>query len=535
MRRSLKAVVVPLLLMLAVVPGLAPSPATAREQIVDQTLEGFTDLLWDPTHARLFVAEGDAGIAVFDHDGTRVGTVATAVGAPLTAAPDDSRVWTYSPSTSSIVGIDPTTLDATNVAVTGTNCRDGYDFVVRQVIDDSAWWLDASCGGEPALYRVDASGSATPVEFAATRNRGSEPLIPVPGRAGAFMVVDRSNGLLVVGSVRSTSGGGLQFVEESSGSIAADDRFGDAVVTADGRELVSIDGFRYDVRTGSLLGSTIAFRDADYVAVAPDGSLGYAGYRTVRLVRAGATTPWRTYDLDDGIVQGIALADDRLFEILSGDSRLWLRVVEPKIKTAVSIRIPDRVADYREAVTVEFDVRGTDGAVPVEIYALNGRQQVKVGEGISDADGHGTAVVRLTRSTRLSVRFPGDATHDSSATRPVPVRIGARVTTRYVEARSYQGRYAVYRPTDTTRLQVAVTPDHTGDCIRLVTELYSEGRWSKPRRSGCVRLGTGSAITLLQEGGKSLAGRRFRQQVVLQRDDDNDETTSAWAYLRFSG
>lgn len=534
MRRRFTAVLAAALLPLVVVPGLSPSPAEARVAIADRALDGFTDLLWDPTHARLFVAEGSAGIAVFDLDGTRVDTIATPVGAELTSSPDDSRIWTYSPPTGSLVGIDPATLDVTSVAITGADCADPSSFVVGQVIDDSSLWLDATCAGTRGLYRLATDGRATQVDLGSSAPYGARPLIPVPGRVGAFLIADLGARRLVVGSVRTVSGGGLRFVEESSAGVAPDDTFGDPVVTPDGTELISTDGFRYDVRTGALLGSTVTFRNADYVAIAPDGSLVYAGYQTVRLVRAGAANVWRTYDAD-GIVQGVALADDRLFVVVSENSELRLRVSEPKLATGVSIRIPARVAAYQEAVRVEFDVRGTDGAVPVAIYTLTGREQVKVGEGVTDADGHGSAVVRLSRSTRVFVRYLGDATHDPSTTRAVPVRIGAQVTARFIEARSYDGREAVYRPTDTTRLLVEVTPDHAGDCIRLVTEFRNGGTWSKPDRSGCIRLGSGSAIIIVQDGARSLAGARFRQQVVLQRDNTNDTTTSDWAYLRFSG
>ncbi|WP_344731662.1 hypothetical protein [Nocardioides fonticola] len=434
----------------------------------------------------------------------------------------------------------------TTVPVTGVECTGEEDFGVAQVLVQSVIWLRQACSAGTRLYRVMADGTAAEVGMAQTEEPGyvdfSDALfdwVPVPDHEGTFAFVDTRRYRFVIGQVRNTSSVPT-LVELTSTDVGASDgqRSWALVATPDGDQAISAGGYRYDLTSGSLIGSVDARHDGGVVAIAPSGGRAFLGYGALRLYRPAGTKPWLTIRHRPFTVADLAISDDRIFQILkAGDDPVTyrLRVIEPKLATDLTAKVGPKRVGYRSPITVSVDLGGVGAGAPVRIFAMMDGRQVQVGGATTDDDGHAVVDVRLTRSTELTASYAGDATHDAAVTKPVEVMVGAKLTARYRGARSTDGAYAVYRSTDDYHLVVRATPDHTGDCLTLVTEIFASGRWTGTQYSRCIRLGRGSAIDLVGRGEPSLAGERFRQKVILKRDADNDTTPSEWNYLRFIG
>ncbi len=175
----------------------------------------------------------------------------------------------------------------------------------------------------------------------------------------------------------------------------------------------------------------------------------------------------------------------------------------------------------------------------VAIYATPaGGTQTLVASGTADRNGDLKGSYKLTRNTRFTARFNGDArTAPASAARSVGTQVSVRTDLGRWYARARVHGTTVYRfHSSTDPLLTTVMTYQPGRCVVYTLAVYSHGHWQE-RNSGCFAL-DGSGRSLVQLTGTHPAGYLFRVRAAYlagtSGDSLNTTTYGPWLYFSYT-
>jgi hypothetical protein len=209
-----------------------------------------------------------------------------------------------------------------------------------------------------------------------------------------------------------------------------------------------------------------------------------------------------------------------------------------RAKPALSISTPAGGYAYGAKVklTVTLGKNGTDRAVSVYATPAGGARKLVITAKVG-AKGKLYPAYRITRTTRFTVVFAGDA-HHGAATASRTVTAAAQVAdtiSGYGKTTKISGvSYRVYQANGTLTLHATVTPAKPGECVEPETEQYDKGRgWDADTRYGCDKLDAKSSDTAPFSLGQAVGDRyRVRADYVPgAKDTANAAAHSDWLYF----
>ncbi|MFJ4847826.1 MULTISPECIES: hypothetical protein [unclassified Streptomyces] len=183
-------------------------------------------------------------------------------------------------------------------------------------------------------------------------------------------------------------------------------------------------------------------------------------------------------------------------------------------------------------VTAHLGTTYTGRTVGLYATPVNGKR-VTIRTGKVDKNGNISGTYVVSRSTRFSATFAGDA-----RSTPASVSVGTKTSALiqgsaggYFRTSVYKGRtYKVYRHTSSARFAVDVAPAAPGQCVRIQRQTLTRGAWlGDVNWDSCVKLNSKSAATYTTSLGSMNQSRvrvRFLYSTVY-----NAQTYSAWQYI----
>jgi hypothetical protein len=208
------------------------------------------------------------------------------------------------------------------------------------------------------------------------------------------------------------------------------------------------------------------------------------------------------------------------------------------LATSLSITTGATTFNYRSTIHVTAHLGTTYTNRTVSIYAqwdgYRGKALLKTGR----VNSHGELTVSYTapHSTTFSVVFTGDAhyaartvSHDVGIRASVAESIGGYYTSTHYGSTLYR----VYHHTADLRESVAVTPNKSGECVKVEVQIYYQGKWYADLTTSCGDLNSASKISGLFSLSQA-TGYRYRiraDYVRSSKDISNLSNDSGWLYF----
>ncbi len=523
-----------------------PSAALATQPAVT-TLDGFADIVTDPTHAQVFISEGDSNeVAVANSQGQIVTVLSGLAGASgMVLSPDASTLYVALHDADAIEVIDTATLATSSIGTGDSTCPS------QVALTAQALWFSYGCSstnggnlGEVDLATLDVhtnlidagyTGPA-PILAADAADLPGTLFVGEPGPdAGDLYLYDVSGGSAPTAAVRNhrlaganlrdlaVSPTGTQLVAAATSNTVAR-RFSTADLTPQA-------GFV----TGSGPGA-VAYRSDGFVAV------GRGQYSpNLEIFKPGFKGQFRTYQLGTGSAQwlqpaGVAFGNTQLFAVTGAfeGQEPELHVVLPQHLTTLTVRTDKPVYNYADTATVtaHLGYTVTGRVVTISATTYGGAAHV-VKRAHVDAAGNLTAAVQVLKRTTFSVSFAGDS--QSTPARAHLVRaVHARVTNLL---RGYYGRsgiYHLYHLSDDPVLTTTVAPRAPGSCVYFRGQYPVNGRWTTGWTTKCGHLNIHSRQYVRLVGDHWL-GERVRMRAEWSGNPANLGAVGPWQYSRFTG
>ncbi|HSV39126.1 MAG TPA: hypothetical protein VLI04_10225 [Nocardioidaceae bacterium] len=145
-----------------------------------------------------------------------------------------------------------------------------------------------------------------------------------------------------------------------------------------------------------------------------------------------------------------------------------------------------------------------------------------------------TVSVPVTQRTTFTASYAGDANFDPSSASRV-VTAGAKIASAMKRYVAKSGKYFVYPVTKPAFLVATVSPNHAGDCLRFLAQVYFRGTWRQVGQLKCGRLSARSSFLAGFKVERSGIGYPFRMHAIWGGDTQNAPTTGKWHYFKFKG
>lgn len=209
-----------------------------------------------------------------------------------------------------------------------------------------------------------------------------------------------------------------------------------------------------------------------------------------------------------------------------------------KVKPGLSISTLAGGYPYGDKVKLTVTLGKTAGSRVVLVYAQpSGRPRTLVQRGKVNGKGKLYPAYRITRTTRFTVVYPGDA-RDSPATASRTVTAAAPVTAAiagYYQTTKISGvSYRLFRAKSMLTLRATVTPGKPGECLEPETEQFDPGSgWNADTKYGCDKLGAKSSDSA-PFSLRQAVGDRYRiraDYVPGARNTANVSGHSGWLYF----
>jgi hypothetical protein len=215
-----------------------------------------------------------------------------------------------------------------------------------------------------------------------------------------------------------------------------------------------------------------------------------------------------------------------------------LSVVNPK--PTLTISTGPSTALYGSTITVTAHLGATHTNRTVSISAsFPGSRTVKVLK-TGAVNSSGNLVVSFpnaVRNVKFTVTFAGDSAYaatSASASVGVDARVAMSNSGWYTSA-SYSGvTYRVFHHTGTLYATITVTPNKSGECVRMNTQELVSGKWVTTPLSPCFALNTASQQSLYLPL-TSVTYAHYRVQAVFvpsSSDVTNVSYSSGWFYFQ---
>ena len=169
----------------------------------------------------------------------------------------------------------------------------------------------------------------------------------------------------------------------------------------------------------------------------------------------------------------------------------------------------------------------------VSLYRETAGPDVIVDQGVVDAEGKVSFVVRPSAKTSYVAKWEGDATHPASTSAvPVLIQVHARALAHLSRAYGRDGKFRLYHAGRPIPITGTVKPKHTHTYISfLIERLDGKRRW-RYVTSGNFGLGDRGIVTVLFYTN---AVEKYRVRTSFRGDKDHLKDVSPWAYFRTTG
>jgi len=508
-------------------------------------LEGFSDIVADPTHGHIFISEGAADrLTVANLQGQLVGSTPLDGPSGMVLSPDASTLYVALSSGDAIAMMDTSTGHVSQVSVAPGSCPSQV-----AVTADALWFgygCDPDSGGNLGEIDLDTlevhsglidAGYSGPVPILAADPINVPGALfvgqpgPSVGNLYRYEVTGGSAPTAVLSSQRVVSGNLSDLAIDPTGSqvtvAARDDEVARRFATAD---LTPQAGYRTGVGPGA-----VAFRHDGLAA------FGRGAYQpNLEVFKAGYAGKFRTYQLGDEPAQvlqpaGLAFGPVRLFAV-TGDPagrNLELNVVVPKHLTTISIRTNKPIYRYNEPATVRVHLGYTAAArlVTVSATPYGGASRV-IKRARVDETGNLILTTRLQKRTRLTATFAGDSQSTPAQATSVP-RVRARLLDVLTGHYGRSGSYHLYHLGQDPVLKTTVLPKAPGACVYFRGQYLIGGVWKTLWTSRCGRLDAHSHQSL-KLIGEHWPGEHVRMRPEWRNHAANLASVGRWQYARFT-
>lgn len=537
-RRATSMLVSLLLLM-----GLAPG----RTLAAPAELPGFGDILVDGAREQVFVSSGIAGssITVFDFDGTVVGTITGASGANAMVL-ENGLLYVLLGNDAAVDVIDAASLE--RIDRIDVPAPSAPSYMVQAA--DKLWFGTGECSQwdsklaslDPATGVVEtfldpSNGSYyCPAVAAAPGNPGTILVWEAGLSPATIQVFDVSTGVPQLVASKRTDLGNLQDISVNA--------TGDTFYTASGAPY-EIDGWRVSDLTKVSRYPTGPYPTA--IEVSGDGTRIAAGLNApydpdLFIFDVEDSTPTFQFDFgsDAGSVLpgGIDLSPDgRLVFAVIGDHTTTprLRVMSANTKpTTLDISVSDKRVAFGGSVTVTARLGSNSNVVgqKVSIYSSGpGRERKLIKTGAVDQDGRLSIRIDLKRSTVFSATYEGDVSKLASASNETTVRVGSKVSVKFIAPQGKVGRFHLYDFGQQPIARASIAPNKYGGIALFVLQLKENGRWHTISSASIDIQSDSTAHAQVLGGGSP---HPYRARAEYAGDADNLGSKSKWIYLKYN-
>ncbi|MEU4419057.1 hypothetical protein AB0F81_00375 [Actinoplanes sp. NPDC024001] len=553
----------------AVAFAVSGGTATA-DSVAVLPLTTFQDVVVDGVHKRVFVSDEAAGkIVATDYRGK---VLAEITGLPrvsdLALSSDSSRL--YAAAGREIVAVATDRLTVAKRYAVGD--RSAYHLAPA---GEQLWfgYLEGDDGHVGRLNLADSS-LHLPTGIPAERLQGAPVVHTSTTAPGTVVVSDVDNRDLWVYDVSAGTETELQQSVGSLGTRVWSD------FTLDGSALVRVSDRDVSRVRLSDLTTTVtypALARANGVDVAADGRTAIsvasqASGDDIYVFRGDETTAAQTIRLprpsgppidgsgrlnSEGVQDGgIAWEPNgpRLFAVTRYNGAFQLRILnEPATPTTTPPKPPvlretptliltrnGSVHDYGSTVSVIAHLGAADTNRTVEIWAdpYGPEANRLVKKGSVDRDGNLTASFRLTRNTKFTARFTGDARYTARSVTSLlltRVKVSTTVAKHYKTGKIGSKKYFFFRKKATPRFTTTMT-SYAGRKQRLVVEYYADGRWRNWSVKDVALDSRG--VSIAKFSGKHRLNVKFRVRAaylkgLTEQDSVNYTTHGTWKYFTF--
>ncbi|MFF3963406.1 hypothetical protein ACFYZI_17775 [Streptomyces griseorubiginosus] len=192
---------------------------------------------------------------------------------------------------------------------------------------------------------------------------------------------------------------------------------------------------------------------------------------------------------------------------------------------------------YGATVRITAHLGTTYNGRTLAIYAQPyGGRKTLIETGTVDSHGNLATTYKLTRKTTFTAAFAGDYRY-APATATTTASAYAKVSeslSGYYGSTHYGGLlYRVYHHTAKAKLNITVTPDKAGQCVKFQIQRYYSDAWHTQSTSSCHALSTTSTsyATVTLTNAVSSKFRIRAEYVHSTKDTGNLSTWGAWQYF----
>jgi hypothetical protein len=400
---------------------LGPAPATAADG-VDLGLTGFSEMVVDQEHGRIFISEGEGGsVVVVGLDGAPVAELTELEGAQgLWLDPSAARLWVAATEAGAVGEVDTATLAVTVHQTGAASCP--HDLATGEGL---VWFADECGDGSLAALDPATDQVTTFADAEAERWRlATSPAVP-----GRLFAVAEGSALLagfdVTGGTVPTLVGSGEPVETGGADDLAIRPDGRALVLASG-EVISTAEFPAWLGTHPETSSVAVARDGRVAGVAPDGWRAFDPH----LLNLTAAAPYAEGSWAGEAIRprGLAWGAATLHAVTMrpSDGRFLLHEVMPKRPTSVSIGTAQTTQPYGANVRLNVSLSGArPGDREVAVYATpQGGRPALVRRVAVPQFRQVTVIARVERATTFTAVYEERAdavgSHDSVTVRVRP-------------------------------------------------------------------------------------------------------------------
>ncbi|MEU0412122.1 choice-of-anchor D domain-containing protein [Streptomyces griseorubiginosus] len=205
--------------------------------------------------------------------------------------------------------------------------------------------------------------------------------------------------------------------------------------------------------------------------------------------------------------------------------------------TSLTVATDHGTYKYGQSAKVTAHLGTTYNSRTVAIYAQPySGSKVLVKSAKVDSHGNLTASYKLTRNTTFSAVFTGDYRYaPKTVSRAVHTYAGVsqKLSGYYTSTTIGNTLYRVYHRTVKERLDVTVSPNKAGQCVKFQVQRYYSGAWHTQSTSACAALSSSSTgrQQMSLTNGLNNRYRVAAQYVHSSRDNTNLSTWGAWQYF----
>ena len=205
-------------------------------------------------------------------------------------------------------------------------------------------------------------------------------------------------------------------------------------------------------------------------------------------------------------------------------------VLPPLLETVMQAK---RIVAYGGTATVAAHLSADSPIRELMVYGQSFGESPRLLRTVTvDQAGNASIPLRLTRTTRVTVRFDGRGQYPDRS-RQHMVHVAGKVTSRMYRPARKSGRYAVYPVSRNPFIKNVMRPNHRGDCLQFRVEFRVRGSWGYDGVLRCVKLDKRSVAWVRFVSDPRLVGIPVRVRSEWHGDKQNAKATGRWAYFKF--